>query len=405
MNSASSSSSAHSAPSKAPISNRGPLPPTPPRPMARVQTAPAVPIASGAVSLARTTQVAPALRDRNADIAHPAEPLASRKRKREEESLSPVEGGAESARRDAKQARHTLAGRELPQLPRPVPDQAAPQVAATALSQTEPTPLEVATTQAPTPSTVTSAPASASAPTAQAHAAQAIESDSDSDDSLAPMHGEYVSVYANTPAAIAGGTTQTDAEPTLGTLLYEQAVYTDHNGIIAISTQADRGVFAADIGAAIGVIFSHATGVGFMVIDQPESEGVQEDFMNARSEFIERTGSDQNIRIRIAHDASGFRRHLDALWTPEILQTIRTDLQLPPDISDAQIRETYTTLLLAKREIQLQTMAAQWGGVDPLINLPHGALHISQAGLDVFQAPPHYDLPAHLNELPPAAQD
>ena len=403
MNSASSSSSAHRVPSKAPISNRGPLPPTPPRPMARVQTAPAVPIASGAASLARTTQVAPALRDRNADIAQPAEPLASRKRKREEESLSPVEGGAESARRDAKQARHTLAGRELPQLPRSVPDQAAPQVAATALSQTEPTPLEVATTQAPTPSTVTSAPASAS--TAAAHAAQEIESESDSDDSLAPMHGEYVSVYANTPAAIAGGTAQTDAEPTMGTLLYEQAVYTDHNGIIAISTQADRGVFAADIGAAIGVIFSHATGAGFMVIDQPESEGAQEDFMNARSEFIERTGSDQNIRIRIAHNVRGFRRHLDALWTAEVLQTIRTDLQLPTNISDAQIRETYTTLLLAKREIQLQTMAAQWGGVDPLINLPYGALHISQAGLDVFQAPPHYDLPAHQNELPAAAQD
>ena len=405
MNCSSSSSSAHSVPSKAPISNRGPLPPTPPRPKARVQTAPALPIASGAASLARTTQVAPALRDRNADIAHPAEALASRKRKREEESLSPVEGGAESGRRDAKQAQHTLVGRELPQLPRPVPDQAAPQAAASALSQTDPSPLEGATTQAPTPSTVTSAPASASASTAPAHAAQEIESESDSDDSLAPTHGEHVSVYRSAPVAIASGAVLTGAATASSDLLYEQAVYTEHNGIIAISTQADRGVFAADIDTEIGVIFSNATGVGFMVIDQPESEGAQEDFMNARSEFIERTGSDQAIRIRIAHNVQGFRRHVDALWTAVILQTIRTDLQLPTDISDAPIRETFTTLLLAKREIELQTMAAQWGGVDPLINLPYGALHISQAGLDVFQAPPHYDLPAHQNELPAAAQD
>ena len=248
MNPVSSSSCTRSIPGTAPISTRGPLPPTPPRPMTRVQTAPAHPIASGAASLARTAQVAPALRDRNADIAHPTEPLASRKRKREEASLSPL-----------------------------------------------------------------------------------------------------------------------DTE--------------------------------------IGVIFSNATGVGFMVIGQSESESAQEDFMNARSEFIERTGSDQNIRIRIAHNAQGFRGHLDALWTAETLQTIRTALDLPTERTDAQIREVVTMLLMAQRETELHTMAAGWGSVDPLINLPHGALHVSQAGLDVFQAPPTFDLPANLIEVPQAQQD
>jgi hypothetical protein len=222
---------------------------------------------------------------------------------------------------------------------------------------------------------------------------------------LTLAHGEYVSVYAGIPAATAGSTAQTDAESAVGTRLYEEAVFTENNGMIAISTEAERGVLASDLDTEIGVIFSNATGVGCMVIGQSESESAQEDFMNARSEFIERTGSDQNIRIRIAHNAQGFRRHLDALWTAETLQTIRTALDLPTERTDAQIREGVTTLLIAQRETELHTMAAGWGSVDPLINLPHGALHISQAGLDVFQAPPSFDLPAHLHEPSQNPQD
>lgn len=392
MNPVASSSCTRSIPDKAPISTRGPLPPTPPRPMTRVQTAPAHPIASGAASLARTAQVAPALRDRNADIAHPTESLASRKRKREEASLSPIEGDAESGQRDAKQARHTLAGRELPWTPRPVPDQGA----LPATPQTEPPTEAQATASQPSQTAVTTA--STPAQTTEAQTAAEIGSDHESDDALTLVHGEYVSVYAGTPSATADRTAQTDAEPALGALLYEEAVFTENNGIIAISTEAERGVFASDLDTAIGVIFSNGTGVGVMVIGQPESEGVQEDFMNARSEFIDRTGSDQNIRIRIAHNAQGFRRYLDTLWTAEILQTVRTVLHLHTERTDAQIREVVTTLLIEKRETALRTMAAGWGSGDPLINLPHGALHISQAGLDVFQAPPSFDLPAHLHE-------
>lgn len=391
MNPVASSSCTRSIPDKAPISTRGPLPPTPPRPMTRVQTAPAHPIASGAASLARTAQVAPALRDRNADIAHPTEPLASRKRKREEASLSPIEDDAESGQRDAKQARHTLTGR-VPWTPRPAPDQGA----LPATPQTEPPTEAQATARQPSQTAVTTA--STPAQTTEAQAVAEIGSDHESEDALTLVHGEYVSVYAGTPAATADSTAQTDAESALGVLIYEEAVFTENNGIIAISTEADRGVFASDLDTAIGVIFSNETGVGVMVIGQPESEGVQEDFMSARSEFIDRTGSDQNIRIQIAHNAQGFRRHLDALWTAEILQTIRIMLDLPPGRTDAQIREGVTTLLMEKRETALRTMAAGWGSVDPLINLPHGALHISQAGLDVFQAPPSFDLPAHLHE-------
>jgi len=390
MNPVSSSSCTRSIPGTAPISTRGPLPPTPPRPMTGVQTAPAHPIASGAASLATTAQVAPALRDRNADIAHPTEPLASRKRKREEASLSP---------RDAKQARHTIAGREVPRTPRPAPDQGA----LPATPQTEP-PTDIQAT-ARQPSQPAASTGSTPAQTTEAQAVAEVESDHESDDALTLAHGEYVSVYAGIPAATAGSTAQTDAESAVGTRLYEEAVFTDNNGMIAISTEAERGVFASDLDTEIGVIFSNATGVGCMVIGQPESEGVQEDFMNARSEFIERTGSDQNIRIRIAHNAQGFRRHLDALWTAETLQTIRTALDLPTERTDAQIREGVTTLLIAQRETELRTMAAGWGSVDPLIDLPHGALHISQAGLDVFQAPPSFDLPAHLHEPSQNSQD
>ncbi len=399
MNPVSSSSCTRSIPGTAPISTRGPLPPTPPRPMTRVQTAPAHPIASGAASLARTAQVAPALRDRNADIAHPTEPLASRKRKREEASLSPLEGDTESGQRDAKQARHAIAGREVPRTPRPAPDQGA----LPATPQTEPpTDIQATTRQ---PSQPAASTGSTPAQTTEAQAFAEVESDHESDDALTLEHGQYVSVYAGIPAATAGSAAQTDAESAVGTRLYEEAVFTDNNGMIAISTEAERGVFASDLDTEIGVIFSNATGVGFMVIGQSESESAQEDFMNARSEFIERTGSDQNIRIRIAHNAQGFRRHLDALWTAETLQTIRTALDLPTERTDAQIREGVTTLLIAQRETELRTMAAGWGSIDPLIDLPHGALHISQAGLDVFQAPPSFDLPAHLHEPSQNSQD
>ena len=390
MNPVSSSSCNRSIPGTAPISTRGPLPPTPPRPMTRVQTAPAHPIASGAASLARTAQVAPALRDRNADIAHPTELLASRKRKREEASLSP---------RDTKQVRHAIAGREVPRTPRPAPDQGA----LPATPQTEPPTDIQATTRQPSQPAVSTG--SIPAQTTQAQAVAEVESDHESDDALTLAHGEYVSVYAGIPAATAGSTAQTDAESAVGTRLYEEAVFTENNGMIAISTEAERGVLASDLDTEIGVIFSNATGVGCMVIGQSESESAQEDFMNARSEFIERTGSDQNIRIRIAHNAQGFRRHLDALWTAETLQTIRTALDLPTERTDAQIREGVTMLLMAQRETELHTMAAGWGSVDPLINLPHGALHVSQAGLDVFQAPPSFDLPAHLHEPSQNSQD
>jgi len=404
MNPVSSSSCTRSIPGTAPTSTTGPLPPTPARPMTRVQTAPAHPIASGAASLARTAQVAPALRDRNADIAHSTEPLASRKRKREEAPLSPLEGDTESEQRDAKQARHAIAGREVPRTPRPAPDQGA----LPATPQTEPPTDIQATARQPSQPAVSTE--STPAQTTEAQAVAEVESDHESDDTSTLVHGQYVSVYAGIPAATAGSTAQTDAESAVGTRLYEEAVFTDNNGMIAISTEAERGVFASDLSIEIGVIFSNATGVGCMVIGPPESEGaqedfMQEDFMNARSEFIERTGSDQNIRIRIAHNAQGFRRHLDALWTAETLQTIRTALDLPTERTDAQIREGVTTVLIAQREPELRTMAAGWGSVDPLIDLPHGALHISQAGLDVFQAPPSFDLPAHLHEPSQRPQD
>ena len=87
------------------------------------------------------------------------------------------------------------------------------------------------------------------------------------------------------------------------------------------------------------------------------------------------------------------------------LEIVRTALHLQPESSDAQVHEAATTLLLAQRVTGLETLAAQWGGLGPLVDLPHGALHVSQAGLDVFQAPPTFDLPANLIEVPQAQQD
>lgn len=390
MNLVSSAASTTSSPTRGvtpapPIPAPIPWGPTSPRPMGPVQIARSHPIASGSASTAFTAQITPPLRDRTVESPGTDESLASRKRKREDPSFSPLADGCDSPQRDAKQARHTLTGRDPETAP------STPLLPPPALAG------------ATTPPTVTSA--CATAPRAEAHPAAEIASDDDLDERLPPMHGEYVSVYNGAPAALAGGAALTGAGTASGELLYEQAVYTESSGIIAISTCANRGVFAEGIGPGIAVILSNTAGIGLMVLVPGESETWEDDFASARSEFIDRTGSDQDIRIRIAHNSQGVRNALEPLWNAMSLEIVRTALHLQPESSDAQVHEAATTLLLAQRVTGLETLAAQWGGLGPLVDLPHGALHVSQAGLDVFQAPPTFDLPANLIEVPQAQQD
>jgi hypothetical protein len=220
-----------------------------------------------------------------------------------------------------------------------------------------------------------------------------IELDSPSNEPPAFMHGEYVSVYAG-------------AATGLGALLYEEAVLTENNGAIAISTAVDRGVFAEGIEADIGVIFSSPTGVGFMAVPSAKLADLQNLFNAAQSEFIDRTGSDEDIRIRIAHNPIAFRSQLEQVIAttqmdtpPSSAEEIRTLLGLPLDSSNALVRQTALAVISTQQTQLLEALAAQWGVADPLVVLPHGALHISRDALDLFQAPPDFTLPDNLTQI------
>jgi hypothetical protein len=143
-----------------------------------------------------------------------------------------------------------------------------------------------------------------------------------------------------------------------------------------------------------------------MTVPSARMTDVQNLFQAAQSEFIERTGSNEDIRIRVAHNPSAYRRQLEHVVStlafddfPGSAQGIRTLLELPLESPDSQVREATVAHICARHVQVLEAIAHRWGVVDPLVVLPHGALHISRDALDLFQAPPDFTLPDNLNQI------
>ena len=324
------------------------------------------------------------LRDRKAIVTQTDEGLASRKRKREDHS----------PQQDATRARHTQGDWESVSVALPIEGEGEPVVAqSSALPLTNATPTAPVTAPVMAAATTLTEPEPTVEANTQVQVPAQIELDRPSNEPPAFMHGEYVSVYAG-------------AATGLGALLYEEAVLTENNGTIAISTEVDRGVFAEGIAADLGVIVSSPTGVGFMTVPSARMTDVQNLFQAAQSEFIDRTGSNEDIRIRVAHNPSAYRRQLEHVVStmavdalPGSAQAIRTLLELPLESTDSQVREATVAHICARHTQVLEAIAHRWGVVDPLVVLPHGALHISRDALDLFQAPPDFTLPDNLNEI------
>jgi hypothetical protein len=143
-----------------------------------------------------------------------------------------------------------------------------------------------------------------------------------------------------------------------------------------------------------------------MAVPSAKLADLQNLFNAAQSEFIDRTGSDEDIRIRIAHNPIAFRSQLEQVIAttqmdtpPSSAEEIRTLLGLPLDSSNALVRQTALAVISTQQTQLLEALAAQWGVADPLVVLPHGALHISRDALDLFQAPPDFTLPDNLTQI------
>ncbi len=369
----------------------------------RSQTIAVTPSAPQAVS-----EEAASLRERDAQISHPPETRASRKRKREDDPPSPRAAGGESDGEsvpdDAKSTGPTLAKRartreESSYLSRPeIQSEPLPP-------HPEPPLLAQAGSHAQDP--VTAAPAVAvtvAAPLA-APTHEEAELEEETYEEVPPQHGEYVSVYAGDSAEIAQGTWPAPAESTSGRLLYEEAVFTQHNETIAICTEADRGVFTQGIEDEVVFIYSSPRGVGLMVIAPDEMINIGDDLAQARMDFASRTGSQAGIRIRMGHNPAWQLGNLMQSLPDSSLDAVRAELQLPPGTTDSRVRDAFGRTILAARTRLLETIARACGVVDPLVSLPHGAIHVMRDAIDLFEAPPDYALPDNINRLPGEVED
>lgn len=391
----------------------GPSPLRSRRPVVHAERVQAGRLRTDLASSTTADPIASDVRDRKAELAPAADRAASRKRKREEShssSSSSNESEDDSARHDVKRTRHTM--REGARL----------HTTAAADAEGPPEPTVPATQSVVTPGPGPSSPIESgssdavsthSAPsqsvdtsdTVTAQTQEPDDSDVDSTGTYPPMHGEYVSVYSGARPVAASGVDQAESETGLGDLLFEEAVFTEHNEIIAISTDADRGVLAEGIEGHLVVIFSNPAGVGLMVVRPEHTLTLDDDFDAARAEFVDRTESDQDIRIRMAYNPLACRRQLEQYAAAAPVVLLRALLPVPPHTPDALVRQAAVDHVLARRIASWETLAASWGVLDPLISLPHGALHVRRDAIDLFDAPPRITLPANLDELPPSAQD
>ena len=327
------------------------------------------------------------LRDRKAVITQPDPVGVSRKRKRQEDETLPPDPFSVVREQKYKQSRHAINLRSAEGEGQGEGDAEVAGSAATA-----PAPASITPPPRVTAPISTTPIGSHEVPRSAIGAASNLEADPDLSEEYSDLlHGERVRIYSS---ADPSSPIATD------TLLYENAVYTQDNETIAISTNHAQGVYTHCIGDRLVWIFSSPRAVGLLVIRNENIDDLDVHFPQGLAEFMTVNGSSQGIRVQLGYSQQGYRAELIYDVRAVGVESTRTRLGLAAGMDEPSMVEMIANHAGDEWRQTLSGLASTWGAEPTLVEISNEAVHISQEGIDLFESEPYAQRSLNLDAPP-----
>ena len=331
------------------------------------------------------------LRDRKAVITQPDPVGVSRKRKRQEDETLPPDPFSVVREQKYKQSRHAINLRSA-EGEGQGEGQGEGDAEGAGSAATAPAPASIAPPPRVTAPISTTPIGSHEVPRSAIGAASNLEADPDLSEEYSDLlHGERVSIYSS---ADPSSPIATD------TLLYENAVYTQDNETIAISTNHAQGVYTHCIGDRLVWIFSSPRAVGLLVIRNENIDDLDVHFPQGLAEFMTVNGSSQGIRVQLGYSPQGYRAELIYDVRAVGVESTRTRLGLAAGMDEPSMVEMIANHAGDEWRHTLSGLASTWGAEPTLVEISNEAVHISQEGIDLFESEPYAQRSLNLDAPP-----